>query len=306
MPRLLNRTTFLLLALAIGFSFLAAPVSADELVIERTLALDTGGVLDLETDSGRVEIRGTSRNDVLVVVRAKNDETADRYDFSFEEQGDRAVVRVKKRRGLARRWFSWNDGLEFEIEVPRITDLQVRTSGGRIQVEDIDGAADLHTSGGGIELESISGIVEASTSGGSISGVDLGASADLSTSGGGISVEALAGDLRAETSGGSITIKDAGGKVDADTSGGSITAYFGAGNNAGGSLSTSGGRIVAYIDPDASFDLQASSSGGGVTVDLPVTVQGKVSRRSVRGQINGGGATLRLHTSGGGVSLRPL
>jgi DUF4097 and DUF4098 domain-containing protein YvlB len=295
-----------ILALLATISALATPLSAGEILHDKTLAIGSGGVFELDTVSGSVKIRGTSRSDVHVIVRAKDDDAADRYDFQFEEEGNRAIVRVKKRDGAARRWFQWNAGLEFEIEVPRTMDLLVDTSGGSISTENIEGTADLDTSGGSISVDSVTGAVVADTSGGSISATDLGASARLDTSGGSISVDGVAGDLVADTSGGSITIKGASGRVDADTSGGSITAYFSAGNDAGGSLSTSGGGIKAYVDPDAGFDLDASTSGGGVTVDLPVTIKGKISRQSVRGKINGGGATLDLHTSGGGITVRPL
>lgn len=279
---------------------------AGEFRMEKNLALSPGGTLDLKTDGGKVIVRGSSRSDLRVIITSEDEDVEDHYDFIFEEHGDRVVIRVERHGSFARRWFNWKNTPQFEIEAPRIVDLELHTSGGRISVEDIDGRAELHTSGGRITLDSITGTVDASTSGGSISATGLGASADLSTSGGSISVDGIDGNLLAETSGGSIKISDAAGKVEADTSGGSITAYFRAGNDAGGSLSSSGGRITAYVDADAALDLDASSSGGGVTVDLPVTIQGKISRRSVRGTLNGGGALLRLHTSGGGVSIRPL
>ncbi|MFQ5526114.1 MAG: DUF4097 domain-containing protein [Thermoanaerobaculia bacterium] len=307
MRNLTPRTMLSALALLAAFTVLSvSPALAGEFRMEKTLALGPGGVLDLKTEGGRVIVRGTSRSDALVIVTSKDEDVEDHYDFIFEEHGDRAVVRAERRGSVLRRWFSWNESPHFEVEVPRITDLELRTSGGRISVEDIDGTADLHTSGGRITLDSITGVVDASTSGGSISAARLGDSAELHTSGGSIAVEGVAGNLLAETSGGSIKISDAAGKVDADTSGGSITAYFTAGNAAGGSLESSGGRITAYIDADAALDLDASSSGGGVSVDLPVTIRGKISRRSVRGTLNGGGALLRLHTSGGGVSVRSL
>lgn len=295
------------LALAVvSTAFTATAARAGDFRMERTLALSPGGTLDLKTESGKVVVRGTSRDDVRIVITSEDDELAEKYDFSFEEGGDEVVVRVEKRGSFTRRWFSWKESPEFEIEVPRASRLEIRTAGGRISARDIDGDANLRTSGGRVELQSISGEVYAATSGGTISARDLGSNADVSTSGGSITVDGVRGDLTAETSGGSIKISDAGGKVDADTSGGSITAAFTAGNDAGGSLSSSGGRITAYVDPSAALDLDASSSGGGVTVDLPITIQGRVSRRSVKGSLNGGGELLRLRTSGGGVSVKSL
>jgi hypothetical protein len=59
------------------------------------------------------------------------------------------------------------------------------------------------------------------------------------------------------------------------------------------SVSTSGGSI------------DASSSGGNVESDVPVTIQGRIDRDSLRGDLNGGGALLRLRSSGGGVRILP-
>ena len=81
---------------------------------------------------------------------------------------------------------------------------------------------------------------------------------------------------------------------------------FTVGNARGGSLSTSGGSVTAYVDPAVGLDIDISTSGGSATVDLPVTVQGRLSRNAVSGTLNGGGESLRLRSSGGGVRLRSL
>ncbi|MBZ0173524.1 MAG: hypothetical protein K8E66_14160, partial [Phycisphaerales bacterium] len=59
------------------------------------------------------------------------------------------------------------------------------------------------------------------------------------------------------------------------------------------------------LDPKVDLEIDASSSGGDVDSDLPVTVQGKVSRDTLRGKLNAGGAILKLRSSGGGVTLAP-
>jgi hypothetical protein len=41
-----------------------------------------------------------------------------------------------------------------------------------------------------------------------------------------------------------------------------------------------------------------------VTFDVPVTVQGKVSKTSVKGKIGSGGQLLKLRTSGGGIKIK--
>ena len=100
-------------------------------------------------------------------------------------------------------------------------------------------------------------------------------------------------------------VRGAGGRVEAHSSGGPVTVRFAAGNNRGGVLSTSGGGVRTELDPSVALTIDASSSGGSVDSDFRVTVQGSQTRRrhSLRGDINGGGAMLRLRSSGGGVRI---
>jgi len=298
--------TRLATGVAVAALIFAVPALADYR-LEKTMELAPGGVFDLSAHTGRISVRGTDRSNVRIVVTADRDDIEDRFDLTFEELSDRVEVRLRKRGHWSRSWWTrTRDNLHFDVEVPRRTSLELDTSGGPISARDIEGTADVDTSGGRIELDNIGGRVRADTSGGSISANNLGSDAVLDTSGGSISVESVAGDVSADTSGGSIQIRGAAGRIEADTSGGSVTAYFEAGNGAGGSLSSSGGRVTAYVDPAVALDIEASSSGGGVRVDLPITVRGKISRNSIRGTLNGGGPLLSLHTSGGGASLKEL
>ncbi|MDO6695812.1 hypothetical protein Q4574_21125 [Aliiglaciecola sp. 3_MG-2023] len=69
-------------------------------------------------------------------------------------------------------------------------------------------------------------------------------------------------------------------------------------------LSTSGGSITAYLLDTLAIDIDASTSGGRVRSEFDV--DGRVKKQSIRGEINGGGPTLELHTSGGSVSIKKL
>lgn len=292
-------------ALALVLALSATPAAADYSNVKE-LVLEPGQLFEIDTDAGRITLRGGSESGARIEITSQRDDVEERFDMSFEETADGVRVSVEKRGSLSG-WFSRNgNSLHFDITVPRNTELDLRTSGGSITVSDIDGETRLRTSGGRIELEEIGGPVDAHTSGGSISARSLGDTAKLDTSGGKITVDGVAGDLFAETSGGSIHVEGARGAIDASTSGGSVSATFTAGNNSGGSLSTSGGSVVAYVDPAAKLDIDASTSGGSVTVDVPVTVQGKISKRSISGSLNGGGAKLRLRSSGGSIRVKSL
>jgi len=68
-------------------------------------------------------------------------------------------------------------------------------------------------------------------------------------------------------------------------------------------MDTLGGGVRTEVDPAVALTIDASSSGGSVNADLPVTVQGRIDKNSLRGDLNGGGAVLRLRSSGGGVRI---
>lgn len=282
---------------------MACPAASEaEFRLERRLDLAPGGRLVVDAEGARISVQGGSGEGVHVVITSPRDDVEERYRFSVESEAGRALV-VADRKGLG--WFNSNrDSLRIKIEVPTETSVDLETSGGRIEIEELVGDAFLDTSGGRIDIADVRGDVDAQTSGGPISAESVAGSLKARTSGGSISVERVTGDVEASTSGGSVVLEEIGGRADAESSGGSVSVRFSPGNGRGGSLSTSGGTVTAYVDPDVALDLDASTSGGRVSLDVPVTVRGSVSKRAVRGKLNGGGPTLRMRSSGGGVRLR--
>lgn len=57
---------------------------------------------------------------------------------------------------------------------------------------------------------------------------------------------------------------------------------------------------------DPSVGLRIDASGNSVRAELPITVQGAISRGKLQGTLGSGSETLRLHTSGGGVRIQGL
>ena len=283
----------------------AAAAQAD-FRMEKELALAPGGTLELDADSGKVTVEGTDRDGVRVVITSSRSDVEDRFSFSFREDADRVLIKAEKRGSFVKRWFDWGSSLHFEVEVPRDVALLLDTAGGSIKVEDIIGPVDADTSGGSISVAQIFGDVRLDTSGGSITARRVDGSVLADTSGGRIEIEGVSGEVTADTSGGSVSISDAGDRVRASSSGGSVTVSFAPGNAAGGSLSTSGGGVTAYVDASVGLDLDLSTSGGRASTELPVTVSGSVGRSSLRGEVNGGGALLKLRSSGGSVRVKEL
>jgi hypothetical protein len=313
----------ILLAVSVGAVLLATPAWAD-FKMERRLALEPGGTFTLESDVGGVIVSGDSTSGATVTITSRRDDFEKLFDLRFEETASRVTVTVK-RQGSWLKGF-WNgdwfpDNTQFVIRVPGRTTvsiataggsieatrlagrLDLRTSGGSLRAEAIEGAVDGNTSGGSIRMRDVGGDVVARTSGGSIDIVGVRGSLKATTSGGGVDIDGVAGELYASTSGGGVQISGAGARVEAHSSGGPVTVRFVPGNNRGGVLSTSGGGVRTEIDPRVALTIDASSSGGNVVADVPVTVQGRIDKDSLHGDLNGGGALLRLRSSGGGVRI---
>lgn len=96
------------------------------------------------------------------------------------------------------------------------------------------------------------------------------------------------------------------GPLDAKTSGGGITASFPEGIDDDTRLKTSGGSITARLPEGDRFYLDAHTSGGSVRTEFPILMKGEIKRNQAAGPVNGGGPTLELKTSGGGINIKYL
>ncbi len=322
----MRRIIPLLTALALGTgSLLAANPAAAEFRLEKHLALAPGGELVIDTSGGGVTVTGGAVDGATIVVTSDRDreDVESRYTFDFRAEPGRVVVVNRRKGSLWGHWFDWGRGysLHFEVQVPRATrveldssggglhisrldgDARLRSSGGGLHVEDLVGALDAGTSGGGVEVRRVRGNVRLQSSGGRVEVGEVIGDVSARSSGGGVDVAAVTGDVEASSSGGGVHVDGVGGRVSAESSGGPVTAVFAPGAGAGGSLSSSGGGVRVQLAPDARVSIDASSSGGSVVCDLPLLVQGKISRSSLRGDLNGGGPALLLRSSGGGIRI---
>lgn len=273
---------------------------------DKRLNAPPGGRLTFDGDVGSVTVVG--RDGPQVVVHADlegSDSVLNRIHISAEQTS--SGVTVLEHTAHSSDWFDWfNTGstrVHFTIEVPRDYPVDLRTSGGGLDVQDLNAPVRGKTSGGGIRLQNVTGDVTMHTSGGGIQAQRLSGPADLSTSGGPIDVTDSTGNLSLDTSGGGIRIQNVDGSVQAHTSGGGIRAELR--SNHGIDLSTSGGGITLLLPPNTPGSIEASTSGGSVTSDFPLTTTHFDSSNHVQGTIGGGGARISLHTSGGSIHIGP-
>lgn len=127
---------------------------------------------------------------------------------------------------------------------------------------------------------------------------------DVSNTNGGIHLSDVSGALELDTTNGRIEVKRCAGSLDASTTNGSINAELV--RIAKGQplrFETTNGRIEVAVPANAAADLDASTTNGSINSDLPVATR-HTSSNSLRGTINGGGTSLRLRTTNGGITIR--
>lgn len=331
------------LALAYAGLLLAIPVvSADARIVrtvEKSFPVQPGGLLKASTQGGDIEVRTAETNEVNVTARqtihattdAKADELLEKLTLTMEQRGNDMILEAKYEERRFRWSMNWPPvQVDFIVTVPKsfnadlksaaseaqgkadaglfkaTINLDLRTSGGDITVGDLQGNVKAHTSGGDLKFARIGGELTGTTSGGDIELVEGSARTKLTTSGGDISIEHAHGPTEVSTSGGDIRIRSVQELISASTSGGDIHADIDGVLKHDTVLSTSGGNVKVKLRPDAGFRLDASTSGGDVDASgLTIKLERGGNRKSrLVGDVNGGGPTLKLRSSGGDIDVR--
>ena len=307
----------ILAGILILFILVALPGIAEVLEgdIQKTFQVKEKGWLTLTSDLGSIEVRTHDQKEVRVEIdfeprrNLRNRELKEilqDMDVDFRENNGNVDVRLEYMGGSRSLWDSIGRyvRVSFYITIPEVYNVNLKTSGGSIEVDDLIGEILAQTSGGSLKFGRIQGPVRGRTSGGSITMKACKGNADIKTSGGSIHLGWVEGDVEARTSGGGISVEEVMGTIEASTSGGSIEATISEPPHHDCRLTTSGGSITVYLDRDAALNLNAKTSGGRVSTDFPVMVQGVISKRSLQAEINGGGPELYLKTSGGSIYIR--
>ena len=287
--------------------------------VERSFAVAEGDRVIVDVERARIQVTAWDRPEVAFSAFE-----ADRLDFEFSQ--DDGELRIEGRDdsvGGLFRWFGGESRAEITLSVPYQQHLNLRTSGGNIEIDRlqgeftartsggnieagaIDGPVDANTSGGRVIVDQASGAVNAQSSGGSIRLGSIAGAVEARTSGGNIRIAESGANTAARTSGGSIEIENAGGAVQARTSGGSVEVGFAGQPEADSELRTSGGSVTVSLPDGFQAELSGSTSGGSVRSEFPdAAPEQSYGRGSIEQSLNGGGPELVLRTSGGNIRIR--
>lgn len=289
------------------------------------------GHLIVDVDFGSVDVTASPDGKVSVEAHRKLDsrnESREKEYFAdsplmITKEGETVTVQARPRTAHHHVWSGEiTMDARYIVRLPKQYNVDLHTSGGAIAVSGIKGEIKSNTSGGELKFSALEGPIDARTSGGNIAMKDCAGDTRISTSGGGIEINNGSGRLDARTSGGSIAVRQFTGDTEVRTSGGKLTLenikgkLFGrtsAGSidvaladpvSAEVNLDSSAGSIDLAVPPKAGLDVDARTSMGRIRSELPM-VTTKSSDDRLLGTLNGGGKSVILRASVGGITIRP-
>jgi len=317
--------------LAVGLLVAAAAIPAHAAVeghFDRTLTVSGPVDLEVETGSGSIAIHPGSADKVEIhaSIRASSgwhvsDSEAEAKVHSLESNPpivqDGNTIRVGH---IEDKDLSHNISITYELVVPAATHLRTQSGSGSQTIQGIEGPVDSNTGSGtlkiseigkevrartgsgSIEVDSVHSSLRASTGSGSIRALGIAGGLNASTGSGSVKLEQTApGDVEVSTGSGGIELAGVKGSIHVSTGSGSIRAE---GEPAGEwRLRTASGSVTVRLPEQAAFDVEARTSSGHIESSHPITVQGTISPRELRGKARGGGPLLELSTSSGNIHI---
>ena len=304
------------LGLLVFFSLLSVTWALADRVtdVTKTFNVKKGGELVVELDNvaADIEIRVWTKSEVKVEATGIPEDEIE--DLEMSQRGNSVHVEFY---GGDRRWrrsrhatFMIHVPSEFnldlatsggDIEVDDVLtgSIEASTSGGDIEVDDVDGEIYLRTSGGDVSARNVTGGAELKTSGGDIELGDVDGEARVHTSGGDIIVGTVKKDLDAKTAGGDIEVGDVGGHADVSTAGGDIELGKVSGT---ATLRTAGGDIILR---SATGRVTAQTAGGDIELeDISGSINAETAGGDIIAELNpSGNHGSSLETAGGDIEL---
>jgi DUF4097 and DUF4098 domain-containing protein YvlB len=261
----MNRLAFAILSFGL---FLAVPLArADEW--SKTYTITGKPDLRVETSDANLRVDTWDQNTIDVHVSTNH------YKI-----GEGGIKILEHQNG---------DSVELEVRYPHFS-FGIQFGSHRVDVEihmPREGRVDLHTGDGFIELANFKGNM------------------DLESGDGHQEINSVDGTLRAHTGDGHIRASGRFDSLDLNTGDGRIEARVltGSAMSSGWTIRTGDGSVSLQLPADFAADVDLHTSDGHISVDIPVTVEGRVGEKNIHGKINGGGNLLTVHTGDGSIEI---
>jgi len=250
--------------------------------------------LHLYTFDGAVEVRSWDRPEVVVQIekRGQDKEAIARIEILSEQKGDRLQVEARHtaKTGFVGFGVFHTPSARLIANVPRQTNLVVRTGDGNVVVERVNGRAEIRTGDGSIRMTETGGDIQVETSDGSVTLEDVTGRVEARTGDGTVRLTGTPDVVRARSGDGSILLRIRSGAV--------MTEDW--------MVATGDGAITIELPDGFNAEIEADpSSDGRVRNDLSLAgmTGGTRDSRVVKGTLGQGGRRITLRTGDGSIRL---
>ena len=312
-------------------SFPASAIAKEkyEEKFEKTVSLAKDGKVYLRNIAG--DIRVTTWDKAEVRIDALKVSTASSMEKG-KENADKVKIEIMEEDGWLRietdypkmNFGNLNVHVDFNLTIPETASADINSVSGDIWIEKTGGATKAESVSGEVTLEDIKGTlrgksvsgdvkvkaaakgVDCNSVSGDIEVSDVTGNADLKTVSGEITASLIRGSIEAESVSGDVDLTDVSDAdvIKAKTLSGEVI-YLGTINASGRyELKSHSGNIHLTIPGSSAFDLEAKTFSGDIDSEFELTISGKLSKKSITGSVNGGGAVVELSTFSGDVLLR--
>ena len=279
---------------------------AEEVMIDETFNVREGATLIADVTHADFRIVTGSGSEARVEVIIDSRRRMDRAKEVFEDMNWRVMQEDGDIVILAdeiRRWNNVNLDIDVVVHIPARFNLDMESSHGDIELGNIEGEVSIVTSHGDVEMaDATSNRIWVKSSHGDIEGGMLRAGVvELQTSHADIEFASIeSSEFNATTSHADVEIGKLYGATRIRTSHGDVNVELADGE--GADIETQHGDVDVYMASKVGMDLDLR--GGDVNVGRSLDLDGRVSEDEARGEVNGGGALLRVRTTHGEISVR--
>jgi hypothetical protein len=283
---IINRHRSAIIGMAIlATGLFAATVRADD--FEKTFTVVNRPSVHVDTNDGSVNVTTGDTKQVQFHVEYQGYELNKSLEIEATQNGDEVRLTARIPRGWHFTLGSMRK-LHIEVRMPQDADLQVRTGDGSIKANNVSGTIDLRSGDGALAVGSLKGVVRLHTGDGTIEANDMDGKCDATSGDGRIRLSGRFDVLTARSGDGSV----------------SVQAMRGSKLDSSWSITSGDGSIDVALSPDLPANVEASTGDGSITSDIPLTIEGVISKSRVSGKMNGGGSSLTIHTGDGAIRLK--
>lgn len=327
---LFSLTVLFFYLLILGFSpSMSMAKEKFEEKFEKTVALAKDGKVFLQNISGDIDVktwdRGEVKIDAIKISKHSSMEKAKEYAGLVkievtEEGGILRIVTKYPKNGPRKMSVS----VDFKLMIPSMATADINSVSGDLTLANIGGAAKAETVSGDVTLEKVAGTLKGKTVSGDVTALGAAKGVYCKSVSGNVKVDDVVGDAELYTVSGTIKAGSVKGSITAENTSGDVKLidvtdakvikaktlsgdvdYVGVIYSDGSyNFKSHSGDVTLTVPSDAAFDLEAKTFSGSIESNFEITLVGKISKKELKGSVNGGGATLEVKTFSGDVHLK--